>query len=121
MIDSILVPIKDRDAVKPDDVMHWDNPPESWSCGLVYGGGQLPRVECNEPLSRIRPNAFQAGQLVVGRSFDGRTVDKHYYKVPQSLTHAHNLHWAFERRAWCRFDENGDLDACLRRSGGNQQ
>src|ERR1035441_1807778 len=43
LLHSILVPINALDAVKPDDMMHWDDPRESWSCGLVYGGGQPPR------------------------------------------------------------------------------
>ena len=94
LLHSILVPINALDAVKPDDMMHWDDPRESWSCGLVYGGGQPPRLEYSGPLSRICPGAYEGGQrLVFGRSFDGRTGDKHYYEIAQFLTHAHNLHW----------------------------
>ena len=115
LLHSILVPIKDLDTVKPVDMMHWDNPHDSWSCGLVYGGGQTPRLEYCRPLSRICPSAFQGGQqLVFARSFDGRTVDKHYYEIALSLTHAHNLHWTPERRAWCRLDENGDVEDVIK-------
>ena len=35
LLRSILVSIKDLDTVKPEDIMHWDVPHESWSCGLV--------------------------------------------------------------------------------------
>jgi hypothetical protein len=112
---SIFVPIKDLDTVNPDEMMHWNDPHDSWSCGLVYGGDQPPRLEYDEPLSGISPGAFQGGQqLVFARSFDGRTVDKHYYEIAQSLTHAHNLHWTAERRAWCRFDENGDVEDVIK-------
>ncbi len=115
LLRSILVPIKDLDTVKPEDMMHWDVPHESWSCGLVYGGGQPPRLEYDEPLSRIRPSAFRGGQqLVFGRSFVGRTEDKNYYEIAQFLTHAHDLHWTPERRAWCRLDANGDLEDVIK-------
>ncbi len=98
LLHSILVPINDLDAVKPDDMMHWDDLGESWSCGLVYGGGQPPHLEYSRPLSGIRPGAYEGGQkLVFGRSFEGRTEDKHYYEIAQFLTHAHNLHWTPER------------------------
>ena len=115
LLHSILVPINALDAVKPDDMMHWDDPRESWSCGLVYGGGQPPRLEYSRPLSRICPSAYEGGQrLVFSRSFDGRTEDKHYYEIAQFLTHAHNLHWTPERNAWCRLDENGDVEDVIK-------
>ena len=106
--------MEDLDRVKPEDMTRWDSPYESWSCGLVYGGGQPPRVEYSEPLSRSLPEAFRSGQqLVFGRSFSGRTENKEYYEIAQFLTHAHGLHWTPERRAWCRFDENGDLEEVI--------
>jgi hypothetical protein len=115
LLHSILVPINDLDAVKPDDMMHWDDPRESWSCGLVYGGGQPPRLEYSRPLSGICPGAFEGGQrLIFSRSFDGRMEDKHYYEIAQFLTHAHDLHWTPERRAWCRLDENGDVEDVIK-------
>jgi hypothetical protein len=115
LLRSILVPVNDLDTVKPEDMMHWDVPHESWSCGLVYGGGQPPRLEYDQPLSRIRPSAFRGGQqLVFGRSFVGRTEDKNYYEIAQFLTHAHDLHWTPERRAWCRLDSNGDLEDVIK-------
>jgi hypothetical protein len=115
LLHSILVPINDLDAVKPDDMMDWDDPRESWSCGLVYGGGKPPRLEYDRPLSGIRPSAYEGGlRLVYSRSFDGRSEDKHYYEIAQSLTHAHNLNWTPERRAWCRFDGNGDVEDVIK-------
>jgi hypothetical protein len=110
LIKSILVPMEDLDKVKPEDMTRWDSPYESWSCGLVYGGGQPPRLEYSEPLSRSFPDAFRSGQqLVFGRSFSGRTENKEYYEIAHFLTHAHDLHWTLERSAWCRLDENGNV------------
>jgi hypothetical protein len=111
LIKSILVPMEELDKVKPEDMTRWDSPYESWSCGLVYGGGQPPRLEYSEPLSKSFPDAFRSGQqLVFGRSFSGLTENKEYYEIGQFLTHAHDLHWTPERSAWCRLDENGDVE-----------
>lgn len=111
LIKSILVPMEDLDKVKPEDMTRWDSPYESWSCGLVYGGGQPPRLEYSEPLSRSFPEAFRNGQqLVFGRSFSGRMENKEYYEIAPFLTHSHDLHWTPERSAWCRLDENGDVE-----------
>jgi hypothetical protein len=72
-------------------------------------------VEYSEPLAEMRPSAFRGGQqLVFSRAFDGRTEDKHYYEIGQFLTHAHELHWTPERRAWCRFDGNGDVEDVIK-------
>jgi len=115
LLQSILVPFKDLDTAKPEDMMNWGTMHDSWSCGLVYGGGEPPHLESSEPLFDIQPEAFGHGQqLVFGRSFDGRTENKHYYEVAQFLTHAHDLHWTPERRAWCRFDENGDVEDVIK-------
>ncbi len=111
LIRSILVPMEDLKSVPLEDMMHWDWPLDSWSCGLVYGGGEPPRVEYSEPLEGIEPSGFRRGQqLVFYRSFQGRTADKQYYEIAQCLTHAHDLHWTPERRAWCRFDNAGDVE-----------
>src|SRR5258708_14683200 len=82
LIKSILVPMEDLDKVKPEDMTRWDNPYESWSCGLVYGGGQPQHLEYSEPLSRSFPDAFRSGQqLVFGRSFSGRVENKKYFEI----------------------------------------
>ena len=117
LLKTILVPIADLERASPDALTRWDDPLESWSCGLVYGGRQAARVEYSTPLSRIQPEAFKHGErLVFPRSFDGRKEDKEYYEIAQSLSHAHGLHWTPERQAWCRLDDNGDVEEVIRLS-----
>src|ERR1051325_210310 len=110
---SILVPASDLPKMESakDDLTHWSgNPYNSWSCGLVWGGGEPPRVEFSEP-RKLGVRALENGQqLVFGRSFEGRGEDKHYYEIAQFLVHAHGLHWTPERRAWSRLDDNGDIE-----------
>jgi hypothetical protein len=79
-------------------------------CGLVYGGGQGPRIEYNEPWSYAHSKALSDAQrLVFGRSFEGRIGQKSYFELAQFITHAHGVHWMEERQAWCRLNDEGDV------------
>jgi len=116
LLHSILVPVQDIENINADDLINWEgNPYDSWSCGLVWGGGKPARVEFNSPLSRIGSKTLMNGQqLVFGRSFDGLIEDQRYFEIAQFLTHAHDLHWTPERRAWCRLDKHGDVEDIIR-------
>jgi len=110
---SILVPASDVPKMEADkNLTNWSgNPYSSWGCGLVWGGGEPPRVEFSEPLRNIGTTSMENGQqLVFGRNFEGRGEDKRYFEIAQFLVHAHGLHWTPERRAWSRFDDNGDIE-----------
>jgi hypothetical protein len=51
-----------------------------------------------------------ATQLVFGRTFEGWTGSgRSYFELDQGYTHVTGIHFRPEFRAWCRFDENGDL------------
>src|SRR5262245_22034913 len=104
---SILVPASDVPKMESDEELtHWSgNPYSSWGCGLVWGGGEPPRVEFSEPQGLGVDSLKNGKQLLFGRSFEGRGEDKHYYEIAQFLVHAHGLHWTPERRAWSRFDD----------------
>ena len=56
----------------------------------------------------------QGQQLVFGRSFEARVEHKDYFEVAQFLTHAHGLHWTPEHNAWCRLDDNGDVEDVIK-------
>jgi len=109
---SVLVPASDVPKMEADDQLtHWSgNPYTSWSCGLTWGGGEPPRVEFHEPEGLRVDTLKNAQQLVFGRSFEGRSEDKHYYEITQFLVHAHGLHWIPERHAWSKFDDDGDIE-----------
>jgi len=52
-----------------------------------------------------------AKQLVFGRTFEGFTGSgRAYFEVLQEYAHLLQIHWRPEQRAYCRFDEHGDLD-----------
>lgn len=116
MIHSVLVPRSALDGIQLQALTQWQgNPYDSWSCGLVWGGGRPPRVE----LDRSRSNfedipAEKTEQLIFGRSFEGRGEDRRYFEIAPVLSHAHGLHWVPERHAWCRFDDHGDIADVIR-------
>lgn len=111
LLHSILVPEQDIKDIAEDDFHSWDSSFNSWTCGLVWGGGSPARVEFDNPRFKIGKKTFENSQpLVFSRSFEGRIENKHYFEIAQLLTHAHDLHWTPERHAWCRFDEHGDIE-----------
>ena len=110
---SILVPASDVPKMEADkNLTHWSgNPYSSWGCGLVWSGGEPPRVELSQPRRSFGATSMENGQqLVFGRDFEGRGEDKRYFEIAQFLVHAHGVHWTPERRAWSRFDDKGDIE-----------
>ena len=108
---AVLVPLHHLE--RPwEDLNEWSgNPFDHRSCGLVYGGGQGARMELHSPWEDNQPAVLVGAlQLVVGRSFDGRLGDRTYYELDPSITHSHGLHWLEERQAWCRFNDEGDVE-----------
>jgi hypothetical protein len=109
-IHSVLVPSSSI-AGSWDDFPSWQgNPFDTPGCGLVYGGGEGPRMEYTEPSSYAHPKALaDAQRLVFGRSFEARIGQKSYFELAQFITHAHDVHWMEERQAWCRLNDEGDV------------
>jgi hypothetical protein len=107
---AVLVPKTNLDG-SWENITEWSgNPFNSNGCGLVYGGGQGPRIEIHSPWeNRLPPILQRARQLVFGRSFEARIGQKHYFELAQEITHTHGLHWIEERQAWCRLNEEGDV------------
>ena len=63
-----------------------------------------------EGYGSVRPcMALHPRQLVFGRRLEG--LDEHYcFEILQEFTHAADIHWRDEEKAYCRLDENGDLE-----------
>lgn len=50
-------------------------------------------------------------QLIFGRTFEGWTGSGHnYFELHQEYAHLSSIHWRPEKRAYCRFNEHGDLE-----------
>ncbi len=113
----ILVPLKALDPLDVADVMHWScNPTYSWSTAHTFSRTRKrPKVWIVPPLDSCGSKTLSKGeQLLFLREFDGRHEEQVYFEMSQKLTHAHDLHYVPERKAFCRFDENGDIDEVIR-------
>jgi hypothetical protein len=116
----ILVPLRalrPLDVLDVTDVMSWScNPTSSWSIThTLPDKGKLPKAWITPPLDSCGSTTLAKGeQLLFLREFDGRQEDQVYFEVSQKLTHAHGLHYVPERRAFCCFDQNGDIDEVIR-------
>lgn len=48
------------------------------------------------------------------RTFEGRQEQQSYVEIPPRLTHPFRLHYVVERNAYCRFDNQGDVEDVIR-------
>ena len=49
--------------------------------------------------------------MIFGRTFEGWTGSgRNYYELHQEYAHLTDIHWRPEKRAYCRFNEHGDLE-----------
>ena len=117
-VHSVLVPLKHLRPVDRDDLRQWNDcrPYSSWSISWSQAsGGKSARVRLSPPLGNSGSKTIdQAEQIVFARHFDGRQEEQSYIEIAQTLTHPHDLHYVHERRAYCRFDDDGDLEPVVR-------
>jgi hypothetical protein len=109
LIHAVLAPL---DLLDPpdqkdlsDDFIQLD---DGWMIEHVSGGGEADRVYLAPPLSG-RSKTLQHGEkLVFQRSFAASS--ERPIEISQKLVHALDLHFVAERNAYCRLDEDGDIE-----------
>ncbi|RSU53987.1 hypothetical protein [Sphingomonas sp. S-NIH.Pt15_0812] len=87
----------------------------SWALEHVSGGGQPDRMYLSTPLDSPGCKSLVGGeQLVFRRSFAG--VDRGLVRteLSQPLIQALDLYWMEEERAFCRLNEDGDVEPIVR-------
>lgn len=107
---AAIIPNDRLAPLSQDDLLHWDGTPYSPIASYVWGGRREDVwVERHTEVTGI--GALEGAiQLVFGRTFEGWSgSDRTYFEVNQEYTQATGIHWRPEQRAYCRFDENGDL------------
>jgi hypothetical protein len=109
IIHAVLAPLKNLDP--PDqadlsvDFIHLD---DAWGIEHVSGGGKPDRVYLSPPLARHGKSLQGGEKLIFRRSFAGARQSP--VEISQKLVHALDLHFIEERGAYCRLDEDGDLE-----------
>jgi len=109
-VDSMVVPNEVLSRLTPADLEHWHFCSDSSIAGYVYGGGRED-VWIERGVRRGYDGHQNGIQLVFERSFEGwEGPGRNYVEVNQEYTHIAGIHWRPERRAYCRFDQRGDLE-----------
>jgi hypothetical protein len=110
-IHSVAVPNDRLAPVDQQDLMQWSFNPFTSIASYVTGGGRED-VWVERGLSGTGTKTLKdAVQLIFGRTFEGWTgPGRTYYELHQEYAHLTGIHWRPEMRAYCRFNEHGDLE-----------
>lgn len=109
-VDSIVVPNAILAKLTPADLANWHFDAHHGIASYVYGGGK-DRMWIERGLRRGYDGKQQGTQLVFRRTFDGLSgPGSNHIEINQEYTHLTGIHWRPEMRAYCRFDDRGDLE-----------
>lgn len=113
-IHSLVVSNSQLNPVDQQDLMHWSCNPYTSSASYVTGGGRKD-VWIERGLSGTGTKTLKgAVQLIFGRTFEGLTgPGSTYFELNQEYSHLTNIHWRPEKRAYCRFNDYGDLESIV--------
>jgi hypothetical protein len=113
-VHSVVVPNGRLSPVDRDDLMGWNFNPYTSIASYVTGGGR-DDVWVERGLSETGTKTLKdAVQLIFGRTFEGWTgPGRNYYELHQECAHLAGIHWRPEKRAYCRFNEHGDLESVV--------
>lgn len=110
-VHSVAVPNARLAPIDREDLMGWSLNPYTSIASYVTGGGR-DDVWVERGLSGTGTKTLEdAVQLIFGRTFEGWTgPGRNYYELHQEYAHLAGIHWRPEKRAYCRFNEHGDLE-----------
>jgi hypothetical protein len=108
LIHVVLAPLRNLNPPDEEDLRHdFVAPDAAWAIEHVSGGGKPDRVYLSPPLARHK--TLKGGEkLYFSRSFAGSR--RRSIEINQKLVHALDLHFIEERNAYCRLDDDGDLE-----------
>ena len=99
-----------RDTNK-DDLMDWNGNPFFGHAGYVWGRDRNDVWIDRDPGIWSSNAIKNVQQLVFARDFEGlQGYDSISYEILQEYLQVSQIHWRSERKAYCRFDENGEFD-----------
>lgn len=110
-IPSVVVPNDRLAPVDQQDLIRWSFSPFTSIASYVTGGGRED-VWVERGLSGTGTKTMRdAVQLIFCRTFEGwNGPGRTCYELHQEYAHLTGIHWRPETRAYCRFNEHGDLD-----------
>ena len=95
---------------KLEDLLDWSGNPYTLSAGYTWGGGRNDAwIERSADFWRSKTLRGEGQQLVFARRFEGEQ-ESPYYEILQEYSHLADIHWRREERAYCRYDDLGDME-----------
>lgn len=113
---SVLVPSSGITPPHGDALQHIRMDPYAhWALEHVSGGGQPDRMYLSPPVDSYGCKSLEgAEQLVFRRQFTGVDKGPPRTELSQPLVQALDLYWLDEESAYCKLDEDGDVEPVIR-------
>lgn len=113
---SVLLPENILKGDYIDDLMGWQcTPNSSWGYGYSFGRkGKPKKIFISSPFDSAGSKLLEkAAPITFLRYFDGRIDRKSYVEINQKIIHLHDLHFIEEKNAYCRLNEDGDVEEII--------
>lgn len=109
---AVAVPNERLAPVDQQDLLKWNATTPYTSIASYVIGGEPEDVWLARGQDGTGTETLKSAvQLIFGRIFHGwRGSGGTYYELSQEYAHVSDIHWRPESRAYCRFDEHGDLE-----------
>ena len=110
-IHAVTVSEKSLSSATPNDLLDWHGNPFRYAAASYTWGGGRSEVWIDRSKDTWRSKALEGEgqQLVFARGLEG-DPDSLYYEILQEYLHLADIHWRSGERAYCRFDELGDIE-----------
>lgn len=115
-VHSVLAPELQVSPPNGDELQHaMLDPTGHWRLEHVSGGGEPDRMYLASPVDDFACKSLKgAEQLVFRRSFDGVDKGSMRTELSQPLVQALGLYWLEEENAYCKLDDEGDVQPIIR-------
>ena len=110
-IHAVVVSNEKLSPIDQSDLLHWSCNPYDPIASYVSGLGRKDIWIERDMHGSGSKTLESARQLVFARTFDDRPGDNRIdIEILQEFAHLTGIHWRPEQRAYCRFNELGDVD-----------
>jgi hypothetical protein len=112
-VDSLVVPNELLTEITPKELRNWQFDSHSPIAGYTYGGGK-EEMWIERGVRRGYEGHQNGMQLVFIRTFEGWSGSgRNYIEINQEYTHLADIHWRPEKRAYCHYNQRGDIESVV--------